>query len=701
MLTAGRGKKSGNAKRPGAAPAADARSGGAQSRGAAARPEILAPAGDMASALAALAAGADAVYLGLKHFSARMQAENFSSSELEALAELAHARGRRIYVAMNTLIKPGEAGQALRLIRRLALHVKADALIVQDPAMPDLAGQADFQGEIHVSTLAGVTHPGALAAVRAFGARRAILPRELSLREIHRMDESCPQGLDLEVFVHGALCFCVSGRCWWSSYLGGKSGLRGRCVQPCRRVYAQKGREGRFFSCPDLSAGDLVRALLPLTHVRAWKIEGRKKGPHYVHHLTTAYRLLRDGSDDAETRREAEKLIGMALGRPGARSVFLPQGEGRPSGLLFSEETQTDSGLLCGRIGTGADKRYEITPRLPLLPHDYLRIGCEDEAWHCTLAVRTPAAAGEPFVLSLPPGKRPKAGTPVFLIDRKDADLAAAVQAWEHDLRAGRKREKRQEDIAALRPRMPVPSRGGGKTLDVLLRASLPHGREGKSGLKSGVIQGLWLSSGALRELSRTLFSRVLWWLPPVIWPDEEDAWIRRILAARRGGARRFVCNAPWQSDLFGDDADVSLVAGPFCNIANAPAIEALARMGFEAVIVSPELGEEDLLALPGQSPLPSGIVLDGFWPVGLSRHRPGRVNAQEGFRSPKGEEFWMRRYGQNTWIYPAWPLDLSARRQELEHAGYSIFIHMDEHPPKTLVRPRRESEFNWKTDVL
>ncbi|MCL1985559.1 MAG: U32 family peptidase, partial [Betaproteobacteria bacterium] len=184
------------------------------------KPEILAPAGDLPSFLAALAAGADAVYLGLKHFTARMQSENFSLTELSRMTELAHAEGRRIYVAMNSLLKPGDIDAALRLIARLERDVHPDALITQDLGMSELARQAGFRGELHFSTLANVTHSTALKAAQAAGASRVILPRELSIDEIRMTAENCPPGLDLESFVHGALCWCVSGRCYWSSFLG-------------------------------------------------------------------------------------------------------------------------------------------------------------------------------------------------------------------------------------------------------------------------------------------------------------------------------------------------------------------------------------------------------------------------------------------------------------------------------------------------
>ncbi len=700
-----------------AAAAHDAEAAGArenEAAGARAKPEILAPAGDVACALAAFAAGADAVYLGLKHFSARMQAENFSVTDLARLADLAHAEGRRVYVAMNTLLKPGDPAHAFRLARRLALDVSPDALIVQDPGMPDLARQAGFTGEIHLSTLANVTHQKALEAARSAGANRVIIPRELSIDEVRQMNDACPPGLDLEIFVHGALCWCVSGRCWWSSYMGGKSGLRGRCVQPCRRVYTQKGREGRFFSCLDLSLDVLARNLLSMPRLRSWKIEGRRKGPHYVYYITSAYRLLRDDPDNPAARKEAEHIIDMALGRPRTRALFLPQKPRSPASPPPSadKDTQSGSGLLCGKVGRGAGGKFELRPRLPLLPRDYLRVGYEDEPWHCTVSVPKWVPQGGAFTLSLPRGKNPKPGTPVFLIDRKEPELTALIAEWERDLAARKPRKaSRDEDMSTLFPDMPVPLRAASgrgpapRKTDIVVRGFLPHGKEGKEGLRPGVMQGLWLSPKAMREVSRTLYDRISWWLPPVIWPDEEDLWGRLVFQAVRSGARHFVCNAPWQVSLFSaarsNPADLALTAGPFCNVANAPAIAALARLGFSAAVISPELGEEDILCLPGQSPLPLGIVIAGFWPAGITRHTADPLKTQEGFQSPKGEEFWLRRYGQNTWIYPAWPLDLTARRAALERAGYSAFITLEERPPKSVPPAKRASEFNWDIGVL
>jgi putative protease len=123
--------------------------------------------------------------------------------------------------------------------------------------------------------------------------------------------------------------------------------------------------------------------------------------------------------------------------------------------------------------------------------------------------------------------------------------------------------------------------------------------------------------------------------------------------------------------------------------------------MGFSAAIAGPELEEETMLRLPAHSPLPLGVVLSGYWPMGIIRHSLGPLKLEEPFASPKGELFWARRYGRNIWIYPGWPLDISARRSALERAGYSTFVVMREWPPDSVPEPKRNSEFNWAAGML
>jgi putative protease len=662
-------------------------------------PEIMAPAGDAQAFLAALAAGADAVYLGLKHFSARMQAENFSISQLSRLANLAHDQGARVYVTMNTLLKPGDPEPAGRLLDRLNRLVRPDALIVQDPGMVNLARQTGFAGEIHLSTLANLTHAAALRSALDLGASRVVLPRELNLDEIKALAAACPQGLDLELFVHGALCYCVSGRCWWSSFLGGKSGLRGRCVQPCRRLYRQggpKARPERLFSCLDLSLDVLTRTLLDVPKVRAWKIEGRKKGPHYVFYTVKAYRLLRDEGHTPEARKAAESLLAQALGRPGTHAGFLPQRPRQP----VDRGADTGSGLFLGALqreqakAKGSDRpqlRIHFQTREELLPGDLLRLGYEDEPWHRTIKVRQ--RVPKRGRLDVKPERgvpAPPAGAKVFLVDRREPELARAVADLEKRVAAG---SDPGEGASTFAPRMPAPAPRQRPSLRTLSRA-LPKGRtDGEP--------ALWLEPKALHTLPPRMAGRIQWWLPPVIWPGEEERYVSDIETLRRKGARDFVCNAPWQAALFARRDGLSLTAGPFCNIANALALEELKRMGFAAAYASPELPAEDLLALPRQSPLPLHLVLKGLWPLGLSRHLAEGVKLEEPLTSPMREVFWVRKHGQNHWLYPNWELDLSAHRSEIEKAGFATLLVIREFWPKTIPHAERQGQFNWNLKLL
>ncbi len=701
-------------------------------------PEILAPAGDESCFLAALAAGADNIYLGLKAFSARMQAENFSLTDLSRLTDLAHENGARVTVAMNTLIKADEVEPAARLIRRLETQVGCDGLIVQDLGLLDVARQAGFSGMITLSTLAGANHPGALREARELGATRVVLPRELGIDEIRQMGMACPEGLELECFIHGALCYCVSGRCYWSSYMGGKSGLRGRCVQPCRRVYAQgpsllplfqrqsqgagegaragrqeqrrgpgrqgreqqpqarlgKGQSGRYFSCQDLSLDVLTKTLMGIPHLVSWKIEGRKKGPHYVYHTVTAYRILRDNPGDAEARKVADDILEMALGRPSTHARFLPQRATVP----VDPSGQTSSGLLVGKIGIGQQGEVFIRPYIPLLARDYLRVGVEDEKWHSTLPVtRSTPKAGTLF-LRLPRHRTPRAGVPVYLIDRREPELEKVLGDWRRRLAELRPRETQSVSVrvegAGRAARVSMPS--------MTVHASLPQGKETRGA--RAFLSCLWLTPRSA-DLSRTVLHRFGWWLPPVLWADEEQAMQRMVEHLWREGARTFVLNSPWQMSLFTADMrrdeKARLVAGPFCNLTNGHMAGVLQRMGFHAAVVSPELSGGAILALPSQSPLPLGIVLQGAWPVGVSRFGSLGVRLNEPFASPKGEIFWARQYGENVWIYPAWPLDLSEKRQDIDKAGYAFTVTLQERPPQSLPRSSRPGLFNWENPLL
>jgi len=649
------------------------------------KPLILAPAGNRTSFLAALAAGADAIYCGLKHFSARMEAMNFTVSELAGLAALARSKKVKVYIAFNSLVKPGELEKAGRLLEQSNRMIKPDGIIVQDLAFLQLAKQIKYTGELHLSTLANVSFPKALhLAKKNLDISKIVTPRELNIDEIKAMADTCPKGVGLEVFVHGALCYGVSGRCYWSSFLGGKSGLRGRCVQPCRRIYRQKEQRKRYFSCQDLSIDVLVKVLLQIPQISVWKIEGRKKGPHYVFYSVTGYRMLRDHGHDPQKKKTALAILAYALGRQGTHYNFLPQRPQNPINIKL----QTGSGLLMGRTRGPKLKPYLVS-RDNLFVGDLLRVGYEDEPWHHTCKVPRNIPKKGHFYLKLSAKTSPpEKGTPVFLIDRNEKELQEHLAGLEKELE---KIPRPQGISSKFTTKLPARKKKRMKPFE--LSITRKQGR-----IRSRNHFGLWLASER-NHLSKSLVSRCWWWLPPVIWPENEKQMEKSLQSVLKQGGCHFMLNAPWQIVLFKSLKGLNLWAGPFCNTANVLAIETLAALGFSGAIVSPELCRKDYLHLPKKSPLPLGIVIAGNWPLCISRTAPADLKAGQLFASPRGEQAWIMNYGEDFWVYPNWKIDLGAKKSELQRAGYSMFIHLNEPLPKKAKLKKRPGMWSWNIE--
>ena len=265
------------------------------------KPELLAPAGDWECLKAAVTAGADAVYFGLPAFNARLRAENFTEDDLPRVMEYLHARGRRGYLTLNVLIFPSELAEAERLLHWVG-QCGVDAIIVQDLGLVRLAREICPNVELHASTQMTLTSPEGVAFARRQGLHLAVLARELSLRELAKFPASSePNGLPLEVFVHGALCVAYSGQCLTSEVLGRRSANRGECAQACRLPYTLEvdgqtrdlGDRSYLLSPQDLAAIDEIPDLIQLG-LQSFKIEGRLKSPDYITAVTTVYRKAID-----------------------------------------------------------------------------------------------------------------------------------------------------------------------------------------------------------------------------------------------------------------------------------------------------------------------------------------------------------------------------------------------------------------------
>ncbi|MBO4972300.1 MAG: U32 family peptidase [Clostridia bacterium] len=254
--------------------------------------ELLAPAGDRECLRAAVCGGADAVYFGASSFNARARATNFGNAEIKEAIDYCHAYGKKAYVTLNTALREKELGEALELAASL-YSAGADALICADIGLISQIKKQIPELEVHVSTQAGVRSSAGADLFSSLGASRVVLSRELNRAEIRDITKNAMA--ETEVFIHGALCVSVSGRCLFSSLVGGRSGNRGECAQPCRLPYE---KDRYLLSLKDLCLAKHLTELCDMG-VASFKIEGRMKSPEYVYSVTRIYRRLLDSARNA------------------------------------------------------------------------------------------------------------------------------------------------------------------------------------------------------------------------------------------------------------------------------------------------------------------------------------------------------------------------------------------------------------------
>lgn len=305
--------------------------------------ELLAPAGSPEGMKAAIAAGADAVYMGGSRFGARAYAENPEEEQLLEAIAYAHIHGRKLYLTVNTLLKEEELEQELYDYMLPLYQAGVDAVIVQDMGVLARIRQWFPDLPIHASTQMTLTGPDSAGLLLESGANRIVTPRELSLEEIREIRKNCPS-IEIETFVHGALCYCYSGQCLYSSLAGGRSGNRGRCAQPCRMEYRyfEQSRKGRscnteeevyLLSPKDLNTLDILPDLIE-AGVNSLKIEGRMKKPVYAAGVTAIYRkyvdrYLTKGKKGYFVEQEDRQRLWDLFNRKGFTEGYLRKHNGR------------------------------------------------------------------------------------------------------------------------------------------------------------------------------------------------------------------------------------------------------------------------------------------------------------------------------------------------------------------------------------
>lgn len=666
-------------------------------KGALKKMELLAPAGTREAFFSAVENGADAVYVGLKTLNARALAANFSLAEVAALTSLAHEAGVRLFVALNSLVKETELPLVMELLAGLN-EIGVDALIIQDLSVWRLARRYFFNLRLHASTLMGIHNAWGVRQAYRMGFKRVVLAREMTLHEIQHAVNAAD--VEIEVFVHGAMCFTCSGSCLMSSYFGGKSSMRGRCVQPCRRPYDVNGAKGFHFSMFDLCGIDVLSQLADMG-VASIKIEGRLKPASYVGTVVRAYRMLLNALPFRNTQpemyhdvlRESKALLNAAMGRDYTGGFFRTD---TPKDLLNAGRT-ANTGKYLGRVLSSKDSALCIKTHSIVRKGDRLRIVFPDAMEQLSFTCHSVERDGDGlFRISSARCTAVPVNSLVFKTDQREKqalgepffDTSFWKDRWQGLVAEGRIYEKRAHENATQ-----------------LMKQLTVQGAVPQKNVISNKRQGLWvrLQSPAMLELARALSPRgiivelnakytgfflrhwhddICWSIPAVSYENGLHGMEQQVLRLLRTGHRSFMVNnlsqIAWLQHLAKNvhGHGLELWSGYAMNLLNSQALLAVMDLGVKNPMFSVETDERNLaLALSNVQFMPVSMTVFGYLPLFVSRIKPFERPERVVITSPKGEMFWWRNTPQTGCCLPDKPFSLFDLRERLQEMGITMQV--------------------------
>ena len=593
--------------------------------------EILAPVGNEEMLRAAVFSGADAVYLGFSGFNARTSANNFNADTLKDAVAFCHARGVAVHVALNTTVYGGELPALEQAIRAVAAS-GADAVICQDLAVATLIGKIAPQLPRHGSTQMSVHSLQGALELKELGFTRVVLARELSMPEVEHITKHC--GIETECFVHGALCMCVSGQCYMSAFLGGRSGNRGSCAGPCRLPFEAnalpEGKPGRLhhLSLKDNSVIDKLDKLQALG-VASAKIEGRLRTPEYVAAAVSACLAGREG------RAYDRDLLKNAFSRSGFTSGYL---DGKIDGTMFGVRSEADAEQTKKTLPMLRELYRRERSRVPVKMKLEIEEGGEkltvtdaDGSKAFAYGDAEPQPARTDPTESLHRSLAKTGGTP-FAVE--DQDITVEMDGGSWFIPGGAVNELRREALDALLKKREVlrPWPTTEEHVPALPLRTLPPHRTLRARFESWEqvperaldgIEYLILPIAQADRVPREWRAKTLLELPRVMFGKLEEDTARRIAATQDTGfagyevsniAHLRLCRGLPMSGSFG------------LNITNQLAAQFYADNGLDSMLILPEVKDSDISTIApthnGRS-VPTGVLVYGHMPLMITRACP------------------------------------------------------------------------------
>ena len=593
--------------------------------------EILAPVGNEEMLRAAVFSGADAVYLGFSGFNARTSANNFNADTLKDAVAFCHARGVAVHVALNTTVYGGELPALEQAIRAVAAS-GADAVICQDLAVATLIGKIAPQLPRHGSTQMSVHSLQGALELKELGFTRVVLARELSMPEVEHITKHC--GIETECFVHGALCMCVSGQCYMSAFLGGRSGNRGSCAGPCRLPFEAnalpEGKPGRLhhLSLKDNSVIDKLDKLQALG-VASAKIEGRLRTPEYVAAAVSACLAGREG------RAYDRDLLKNAFSRSGFTSGYL---DGKIDGTMFGVRSEADAEQTKKTLPMLRELYRRERSRVPVKMKLEIEEGGEkltvtdaDGSKAFAYGDAEPQPARTDPTESLHRSLAKTGGTP-FAVE--DQDITVEMDGGPWFIPGGAVNELRREALDALLKKREVlrPWPTTEEHVPALPLRTLPPHRTLRARFESWEqvperaldgIEYLILPIAQADRVPREWWAKTLLELPRVMFGKLEEDTARRIAATQDSGfagyevsniAHLRLCRGLPMSGSFG------------LNITNQLAAQFYADNGLGSMLILPEVKDSDISTIApthNGRPVPTGVLVYGHMPLMVTRACP------------------------------------------------------------------------------
>ena len=593
--------------------------------------EILAPVGNEEMLRAAVFSGADAVYLGFSGFNARTSANNFNADTLKDAVAFCHARGVAVHVALNTTVYGGELPALEQAIRAVAAS-GADAVICQDLAVATLIGKIAPQLPRHGSTQMSVHSLQGALELKELGFTRVVLARELSMPEVEHITKHC--GIETECFVHGALCMCVSGQCYMSAFLGGRSGNRGSCAGPCRLPFEAnalpEGKPGRLhhLSLKDNSVIDKLNKLQALG-VASAKIEGRLRTPEYVAAAVSACLAGREG------RAYDRDLLKNAFSRSGFTSGYL---DGKIDGTMFGVRSEADAEQTKKTLPMLRELYRRERSRVPVKMKLEIEEGGEkltvtdaDGSKAFAYGDAEPQPARTDPTESLHRSLAKTGGTP-FAVE--DQDITVEMDGGPWFIPGSAVNELRREALDALLKKREVlrPWPTTEEHVPALPLRTLPPHRALRARFESWEqvperaldgIEYLILPIAQADRVPREWRAKTLLELPRVMFGKLEEDTARRIAATQDAGfagyevsniAHLRLCRGLPMSGSFG------------LNITNQLAAQFYADNGLGSMLILPEVKDSDISTIApthNGRPVPTGVLVYGHMPLMITRACP------------------------------------------------------------------------------